>query len=345
LYHVDKLLQWYSTMKVIQVVEPGGPETLQLQEVPVPEITSGTGVLVRLKAAGINPIDAKIREQPQRFGLSLPTVLGFDGAGVVDKVGENVVKFKPGDEVYFCHSRFDGGCGTYGEYTVAEQHFLAFKPNTLDFPEAAAIPLALITAWEALFDRARLGNGQTVLIEGGAGGVGHLAVQLAKQAGAHVLTTVGSTESAALAQRLGADGTIFYKDVENAKAQLELSPEDGVDVVLDTVGGKTTESSFSALRYGGDLVTLLQPDQDINWSVARKRNLRISLELMLTPVLLGMTGPQIAQTRILETSARRFDEGELQVLVAGRYPLKDAAEAHRKLEAGGFGGKLVLVMD
>ncbi|MEE8428384.1 MAG: zinc-binding dehydrogenase [Gammaproteobacteria bacterium] len=332
-------------MKAVLLNESGGPEALQTGEIPTPALTSATSVLIKLKAAGINPVDAKIRANVKKFPVPLPAVLGFDGAGIVAAVGNRVTRFQPNDEVYFCHPSFNGRLGTYGEYTVVEEHYLAHKPNALDFPAAAAVPLALITAWEALFDRAGLQAGQSVLIQGGAGGVGHLAVQLAKQAGAHVAATVSSKAKAVLTERLGADEAILYTDPDTAKARLQHSPAEGVDIVLDTVGGKIIEASFAALRYGGELVTLLQPDPDINWSLARQRNLRFSLELMLSPALLDMTSAQRAQSRILKQCAPRFDSGELQVVVAEQFLLADAAEAHRKLATGGFAGKLVLIMD
>ncbi len=332
-------------MKAVLLNESGGPEALQTGEVPTPALTSDTSVLIKLKAAGINPVDAKIRANVNKFPVSLPAVLGFDGAGIVNAVGSRVTGFQPNDEVYFYHPGFNGRLGSYGEYTVVEEHYLAHKPNALDFPAAAAVPLALITAWEALFNRAGLQAGQSVLIQGGAGGVGHFAVQLAKQAGAHVSATVSSKAKAVLTEQLGADEAILYTDPDTAKARLERSPEQGVDIVLDTVGGKIIEDSFAALGYGGELVTLLQPDSDINWSLARQRNLRISLELMLSPALLDIASAQRAQSEILRQCAPRFDSGELQVVVAERFPLADAAEAHRRLEAGGLAGKLVLVMD
>src|SRR3990172_2675800 len=140
-------------MQAVILKVAGGPEVLHLEEVAKPVLVSGTDVLIRLKAAGINPIDGKIRSNPQKFGFSLPAVLGFDGAGVVEAVGAGVTRFRPGDGVYFYHACFGGRSGTYGEYAVVAERYLAHKPDALDFPEAAAVPLALITAWEALFYR------------------------------------------------------------------------------------------------------------------------------------------------------------------------------------------------
>ena len=332
-------------MQAVVMTAPGGPEVLRMQAVADPVIQRDTEVLVRLKAAGINPIDTKIRSKASAFPVRLPAVLGCDGAGVVEAVGGGVRDFKVGDEVYFCRCGFGACPGNYAQYAVVDQRLVAMKPASLSFAEAAAAPLALITAWESLFDRARLEPGQQALIHGGAGGVGHLAIQLAKHAGARVCTTVGSEDKAAFAERLGAEEPILYKDENFVLAILAWTDEQGVDVALDTVGGETFEHSFTAVRCYGDLVTLLQPAANTNWMIARQRNLRISLELMLTPIYLGMEDAQRHQGEILRRCAGLFDNGELRVHVAQSFPLAEAAAAHRVLESGSMSGKLALVID
>ena len=333
------------TMPAVVLQASGGPEVLRHQEFPLPALTRDTDVLVRLKAAGLNPVDAKLRQNPASYSMSLPLVLGFDGAGVVETVGKAVTRFTPGDEVYFCHPSFGGRSGCYAAYTVVPEILLARKPAGLNFTEAAAIPLALITAWESLFARASVQARQRVLVHGGAGGVGHLAIQLAKRAGASVCTTVSSETKATIVETLGADEHIFYRDEDFAHAVLRWSDGQGVDVALDTVGGQTFEHTFAAVRYGGQLVTLLQPAATTNWGIARQRNLGIGLELMLSPTFLDISQAQRAQSRILEECAPLFDSGELKVCVTQTYPLRDAAAAHRELESGTQIGKLVLVMD
>lgn len=337
--------QQASMMEAVVMHSPGGTEVLQHQELPVPEIKHDMDVLIRLRAAGLNPIDAKLRQNPGSYSMPLPVVLGFDGAGVVQATGKAVTRFAPGDEVYFCHPSLGGRSGCYAAYTVVPEILLARKPAHLSFSEAAALPLALITAWESLFERASVQAGHKVLVHGGAGGVGHLAIQLAKQAGAGVCATVSSEAKATFVNTLGADKHIYYRDENFAQAVLRWTHGQGVDVALDTVGGQTFEQTFPAMCYGARLVTLLQPAAGTNWGIARQRNLGIGLELMLSPTYLKIPQAQRAQSRILEVCAPRFDSHELRVFVPKTYPLKDAAQAHQELESGTRTGKLVLDID
>ena len=188
--------------------------------------------------------------------------------------------------------------------------------------------------------------GQNVLIHAGAGGVGHLAIQLAKLRGAEVLTTVSSPDKERLVRQLGADIPISYKQTDFVEAVHTYSNGQGVDLAFDTVGGKTFFDTFPAVRVYGDLVTILEPSfNDGNFKVARNRNLRISLEIMLTPSLLGLTEVQKYQTQILQQAAQWFDEGKLKIHVGQTFPLKDAIAAHQSLETGSTTGKIVLVID
>ncbi len=334
-------------MKAIVMSEPGDPQVLQLQDVPDPQIKEPTEILVELKAAGINPIDTKIRRRGTFYPLEMPAILGCDGAGVVQAVGSAVDKFEVGDEVYFCA----GGLGkqrtgNYAELTVVDQRLVALKPEYLSFAEAAAAPLVLITAWESLYDRGRLKAGEKVLIHAGAGGVGHVAIQLAKLEGAKVCTTVSSHDKARLVRQLGADYPIIYTTTDFVQAALDWTEGKGVDLVFDTVGGKTFFVSLTALRFYGDLVTILEPDFSLgNLKVARQRNLRFSLELMLTPALQGLTRSLEHQTKILKQCANWIDEGKLTIHLSQTFPLADAASAHQALEIGSNTGKIALVID
>jgi NADPH2:quinone reductase len=332
-------------MKAILMRAPGGPEVLTLADVPSPQIACDTDLLVRLKAAGVNPIDTKLRARGTYFPERMPAVLGCDGAGVVEAVGAGVSRFKAGDAVYFCNGGIGGDPGNYAEYALVDERFAARKPQSLDFTQAAAAPLVLITAWEALYDRAHMSAGQTVLIHAGAGGVGHVAIQLAKAAGCRVLTTVGSASKAALVRELGADEAVPYRDTDFVQAVLDLTQGRGADIVFDTVGGATFTKSFAAVRPYGDLVTLLQPGPETDWKTARLRNLRISQELMLSPMYFGWTEAQQHQAWILEQCAALFDAGQLRVHVDKVLPLSEAADAHRMIEAGEVTGKLVLAVD
>ena len=332
-------------MQAVLMTAVGGPEVLQLRDIPTPQLSRSSDLLVRLKAAGVNPIDTKLRSHGSYFPDRLPTVLGCDGAGIVEQVGSQVSRFKPGDEVWFCNGGIGGHPGNYAEYALVDEQFAALKPKRLDFAEAAAAPLVLITAWEALFERAALKAGQRVLIHAGAGGVGHVAIQLAADAGAHVATTVGSDDKAALVTRLGAEQPILYKEVDFVAETVEWSYGRGADVVFDTIGGSTFQRSFAATRPYGDLVTLLQPPADTDWSEARLNNLRISLELMLTPMIKGLEEAHARQTSILERCATLIDDNRLNIILSHRFTLAEAARAHQLLAAGGATGKIALVMD
>lgn len=332
-------------MKAVVMTAAGGPSVLQVQELPLPELQSDTEVLVRLHAAGINPIDTKLRQRGTFFPDQMPAVLGLDGAGIVEAVGARVREFHIGDEVYFCNGGLGAHPGTYAEYATIEECFLTHKPKTLSFAEAATLPLVAITAWEALFDRARLRAGQRVLIQAGAGGVGHIAIQLAKQAGAMVCTTVSTEEKVAFVKQLGADEVIRYTLDDPVVRVMKWTEGKGVDVSFDTVGQQVLSQCFAATRYCGDVVSLLAPSQDTVWKVARDRNLRFSFELMLTPLLQNLSEAQIAQTEILRQCAQWVDQQRLTVHLAQTFPLEQAAEAHRQLEAGGFVGKLALTME
>ncbi len=333
-------------MKAIVMTRAGDAEILQIQDVLTPIIKQPREILIELKAAGINPIDTKIRSRGTFYPDEMPAVLGCDGAGIVREVGNNVSLFRVGDEVYFCDGGLGKqGTGNYTELAVVDERFVALKPKSLSFVEAAAVPLALITAWESLYDRARLQAGQTVLIHAGAGGVGHLAIQLAKLRGAKVATTVSSPDKERLVRRLGADYPIFYRQTDFVKAILDWTEGEGVDVVFDTVGGKTFFDSCKAVKIYGDIVTILEPDSAIgDLKVARNRNLSISLELMLTPILQGLIPAREHQAEILKQGSIWFDEGKLQIHLQQSFPLIEAATAHQLLETGSMTGKIALAI-
>lgn len=333
-------------MKAVVMTAAGEPEVLQVQDIPQPNIEKDTEILVRLKAAGVNPIDTKVRKRGTFYPDKSPAVLGCDGAGIVEAAGSAVSKFKTGDEVYFCNGGLGGPVGNYAEYAVIDERFAAKKPASLSFVEAAAAPLVLLTAWEALYDRARLQAGQKVLIHAGAGGVGHVAIQLAKLQGAEVCTTVGDEAKAEFVRQLGADLAIFYKQNDFVQATLDWTNGEGADIVFDTVGGETFYKSCAATRVYGDIVTILEPaPEDGNLKTARLRNLRISLELMLTPMLQGLAKYQEDQAKILQQCATMIDEGRLKIHVGQTFPLTEAAAAHHLQETGSMTGKIVLLIE
>ncbi|MBD2341926.1 zinc-dependent alcohol dehydrogenase family protein [Calothrix sp. FACHB-156] len=332
-------------MKAVLMTAAGSPDVLKVQEITNPGVPVGdTELLVRLVAAGINPIDTKLRQRGTFYPEQMPAVLGCDGAGVVEAVGAGVQRFRPGDAVYFCYGGLGAHQGNYAEYTVVDERFVAHKPNSISFAEAAAAPLVLITAWEALYERGRLEPKENVLIHAGAGGVGHVAIQLAKLKGANVVTTVSSPDKANFVKELGADEVIFYKQTDFVQAALDWTNGEGVDLAFDTVGGETFGKTFPAVRIYGDIVTILEPDPKTVWKVARNRNLRIGLELMLTPMVQGLVESLQHHAAILEQCTTWIDQGKLKIHVSHKFPLEEAAKAHQLLENGSIAGKIVLLI-
>jgi NADPH2:quinone reductase len=329
-------------MKAIIATAAGGPEVLQLTETDMPALPGPEFMRVKLHAAGLNPVDFKMRK---RCGLGgQPYIPGCDGAGVVESVGSAVTRFRPGDAVYFCN----GGIGTaepgnYAEYTVAHQDVAAHIPSGWSLEQAAGLPLAWITAWESLRDRARLAAGQTVLIHAGAGGVGHLAIQLAASLGARVAVTVSGAEKTEFCRRLGAELCIEYRQQDFVQATLDWTQGRGADVVFDTVGGDTFCRSFGAACVYGQVVTLLEPVCDAEAiKIAKLRNLSLSYELMLTPMILAMPQARAAQGQMLRQATELANAGKLEIQISRTFPLAQAAQAHRLLEQGHIQGKLVL---
>ncbi|RMH61928.1 MAG: alcohol dehydrogenase [Zetaproteobacteria bacterium] len=327
-------------MRAVVMRTTGSPEVLELKQCSRPE-PAGDELLIRIKAAGVNPIDTKLRKRGLYFG-NPPAILGCDGAGVVERVGDRVNGFGVGDRVYYCFGGLGQSCGNYAEYAAVPSRYVAHMPNNLDFAHAAAAPLVLITAWEALFDRARMRAGQRVFIHAGAGGVGHVAIQLARIAGCSVATTVSDDTKAELVRHLGADYIIRYREQDVTRALMEWTQGEGVDIALDTVGGAAFHALVPAVRIYGDLVTLLQVPADTDWKTLRLRNIRLSQELMLSPMVFDLDRAARHQAQILKQCAQWFEQGQLSVHLADILPLEHASEAHRRIETGHMCGKLVL---
>jgi NADPH2:quinone reductase len=328
-------------MKAMLMTAAGAPSVLQLADIPEPAITASTQIKVALQAAGVNPIDTKVRQRGVFYPDALPCVLGCDGAGIVVGKGADAHRFQLGDRVYFCNGGLGGDPGNYAEYTVLDQRWAAPIPAGLSFEEAAAAPLVLITAWGALYDRARLQPGHTVLIHAGAGGVGHVAIQLAKLHGARVIATVGSADKAAFVRELGADEIVDYRTTDFAAAVNDLTEGAGADVVFDTVGPAVFRQSIGCTAHFGDLVTLLDIGETA-LGEARMRNLRIGFELMLTPMLRTLDAARNHQIEILNRCGEWIEHGRLRIHVSQTFPLAEAAAAHAAIEEGHTTGKLVL---
>ena len=330
-------------MKAVQMTAVGGPEVLRYVEVSDPVLGGERDLLVKVKASGINPVDAKQRGRGTWYPSTPPVILGIDGAGIVEKTGAGVKRFRPGDEVYFAFGGYGKEPGTYAQYAVVDERLASRKPKCVSFNEAGAAASSLITAWECLFDQGGLKKNETVLIQAGAGGVGHLAVQLARQTGARVCVTVNSREKADLAKKLGAEEAILYEKTDFVKAVLDWTGGKGVDCAIDLVGGETFFKTFAAVRFYGRIVTLLGPDpKSANWTEARMRNLVVGFYLMISPMYYGLGERIDHQTRILDRCTALFAKKRLAVHVGRTFPLAEAAEAHRFLEKGEAMGKIVL---
>jgi NADPH:quinone reductase-like Zn-dependent oxidoreductase len=303
-------------MKAVRYHAPGGFDVLVQEDVPRPA-PAADELLVRVHAAGVNPVDDKLREG--MFGKpKVPFVLGFDVSGVVEKVGEKVTRFKAGDEVFALLDLARGG--GYAEYAVVKESAAAAKPKKATHVEAAAVPVAGLTAWQALVDVAKLDRGQTVLIHGGSGGVGTFAVQIAKARGARVIATA-SAANQDLLRELGADVAVDYK----AQRFEDLAKD--VDVVLDPIGGETQKRSLDVLKKGGILVSIVgMPDQEL----AKSKGVRA------TGMLVKPDGDELA------VLAKSIDEGKIKVIVSKVFPLADAAKAHEQIHSQHTRGKLVL---
>ncbi|HLT47571.1 MAG TPA: zinc-binding dehydrogenase [Rubricoccaceae bacterium] len=312
-------------MKAVVFDRFGEPDVLQLRDVAEPSPGPGE-VLVRVHAAGVNPVDTKVRRYGDRYGLAPPVIPGYDVSGVVEAVGEGVDDLVPGDAVFYTPPLT--AHGAYAAYHVAPADLVVVKPEGLSHEEAAAIPLAACTAWQALVDRAGIGPAETVLIHGG-GGVGHFAVQIAAAAGAEVVV-VGSPAMEDALLGLGADAFVSYEDGDRfVDVARDLTGGLGADVVLDTVGGDTLERSVPALAEHGRMATIVG-DAAGAFGKAYQKNGTVHLVFMERDG--GM----------LDRIARLAERGLLRPLVADVLPLAEAAEAHRRLEAGGVHGKLVL---
>ncbi|MGN9785728.1 NADP-dependent oxidoreductase [Nonomuraea sp. ZG12] len=309
-------------MRAISQDTAGGPEVLKMVEVDKPA-PGPTEVLVRVKAAGVNPTDWKSRASGNVWGTPPPFVLGFDVSGVVEAVGFGVALYKPGDEV-FGMLRYPVAHGAYAEYVTAPSRHFVRKPAGIDHTQAAAIPLAALTAWQALVDVAGVTAGRRVLVHAAAGGVGHLAVQIAKARGAYVIGTASAGKHDLL-RGLGADELVDYHEQDFAEVVRD------VDVVLEAIGGDYAMRSLQTLREGGTIVSLLGMSEEV---AARAAELGIRAEAILVE-------PDHAAMRAL---AALMEAGKLHAEIAATVPLAETAKAHELGETNRTTGKIVLTV-
>lgn len=304
-------------MKAARIHKFGGPEVIDINEVPRPT-PDRDELIVRVTAAGVGPWDALIRERKSAVDIELPIILGSDLAGTVDSVGSGVTAFAPGDEVYGVTNK--DFCGAYAEYAIASVGMIAPKPKSLTLIAAASVPVVAVTAWQMLFDYAKMKAGQSVLIHGAAGNVGAYAVQLAKHAGLNVFATAGSGDLEVV-RKLGADNVIDYS---TTRFETTVPP---VDAVLDTIGGDTQRRSFAVLKPGGILVSVVSP------APAEPPGVRSAF------FLVDVT------TERLNVLSRFFDNGELSTNVGTVLPFADVRRAHEMLAGAPHKrGKILLQM-
>ena len=302
----------------------GGPQVLEVADLARPEPLP-TEVLVRVHAGSVNPVDAMIRSGDFPLFGEPPFVLGWDISGVVEAVVPGVTRFQVGDEV-FGMPFFPRPAGGYAEYVAAPSRQLARKPAALDHVHAAALPLAGLTAWQSLVDTARIRSGQRVLIHGGGGGVGHLAVQIAKAHGAHVIATAGAPKHD-FVRSLGADEVVDYRTVDFAEAVSDA------DIVLDTVGGGYGRRSIGVLRPGGLLVTVVDRTDTALRDATEAAGRRFA-GVTVEPDHVG-----------LQALADLVETGRLRPHVSHTFPLAEAATAHKLIESGSTQGKIVLTIE
>jgi NADPH2:quinone reductase len=329
-------------MQSVAMKHPGTPEVLELRSVPLPWPGDEDHVLVRLKAAGLNQADAYFRSMGPYVGDGIGCILGHDGAGVVEAVGPSVTRVRVGDEVCFCYGGIGASAGTYAQFSIVPENLLVLKPSQISFIEAAALPLVFITLWEALHERAAVNPGEYVLVHAGAGGTGHIGVQVAKNLGGRVAATVSTSQKADFVSKLGADFPILYREVDFVKAARDWSRGHGMDVALDNLGATIMQQTFRAMAPYGRVVTLMGTPADTEDMVAYNHNLGILNVMMLTPMWHGMVERLTQQAEIVEKGIQWLANKKIQVHISEVFDLEQAAEAHRMLEVGGITGKIVL---
>jgi NADPH:quinone reductase len=319
----------------------GDASAFQLEEVDIPSVIPGH-VLIQVKATSVNPIDTKVRSGAvPAVSPAFPAVLHGDVAGIITEVGEGVSEFKQGDEVYSCAGGFKGTSGALAQYMLADARFLAHKPKNLSMEEAASIPLVAITAWEALFDRAKIKAGDEILIHGATGGVGHVAIQLAKWAGAKVYTTASTPEKRQIAKELGADGVINYKETSVKEYVDKYTNGQGFKYIFDTVGGENLDRSFQAAALHGTVVSIAaRSTHDL--TPLHSKALSFHVVFMLLHILNEDHRRQNGDSLKKITSI--IEAGKLRPLIdQKRFTFDEVSAAHQYLEANQAIGKIVLV--
>jgi NADPH:quinone reductase len=318
----------------------GGPDVLKVEQRPEPALRD-TDILVEVHATSVNPVDTKIRQSGGGGGRTLPVILGYDVSGVVVRCGSNVKQWKAGDAVFAAPNLFRDGANA--DYVAIDERSAARKPTSVDHATAASLPLVSQTAWEALHLRARIQPGQTVLIHAGAGGVGHIAVQLARLHGCRVITTAGREESIAFCRDvLHADEVIDYRRSDFAERTRELTNGRGVPVIIDTVGGDVFQKSLDCASVNAQVVTILGSNTGDHGRGLLYKNVTLHYEFMGIPTTHEIEPERPGQ--ILTGIAQLVDSGLLKPWVSQRLPLEKVVEGHRQIETGRTIGKVALIV-
>ncbi|MCB5235937.1 zinc-dependent alcohol dehydrogenase family protein [Niallia circulans] len=328
-------------MKAMIIETFGDSSVFKLKEIESPDLLPGQ-VRVKVKATSVNPIDIKVRSGAvPAVSPAFPAVLHGDVAGVIEEVGEGVKSFQIGDEVYGCAGGFKGLAGALAEYMIVDAKVLAHKPQNISMEEAAAIPLVGITAWESLFTKGGLKAGEDILIHGGTGGVGHIAVQLARWAGATVHTTVSSTEKQAIARELGANHVINYRETSVKEYMEKYTAGKGFSIIFDTVGGRNLDNSFEGAAVNGTVLTIAaRSTHDL--TPLHSKGLSFHVTFMLLKLLDETT--RFEHGDILRSITAVIEANRLKSLLDKKtFSFEEVGEAHDYLESGKAVGKVVLV--
>ncbi len=326
-------------MRAIVTTALGTPDVLVLQNLPAPVPGPGD-LLIEVHASALNPIDTKLRRFGRAGLVAPPYVGGYDVSGIVRAVGSAVHQFKVGDEVYASPAL--NRPGAHAEFVCIDARTAALKPKSLSHQQSAALPLVSLTAWESLHLRAKIHAGQTVLVTAGGGGVGHIAIQLAKAAGCEVYTTASSPESVELCRKVGADEIIDYRKEDFAQAVLAETNGRGVDVIFDCNGGPTFEKCPEAIAIEGQIVSIVPGPPPATLAACYPKNVTLHFEFMGAATVTNHA-PQ-RQGEILRKIAEMVEAGKLMPTVCQTYPLEETADAHRRQESGRTAGKLVIAV-
>ena len=330
-------------MKALVINEFGSSNVFEQKPVPYPRILTPKQVLIKVAASSVNPVDIKIRSgAASGIAPEFPAILHGDVAGTIAQIGTGVTKFQIGDQVYGCAGGVKGTAGALAEYMVADADLLALKPQILTMTEAAALPLVGITAYEALFQRTKILPGQKVLVHGGTGGVGHIAIQLAKAQGATVFTTVSSPEKSIIAKKLGADVVINYRETTVENYVNTYTKDKGFNLIFDTVGGTNLDRSFEVAALNSTVVSI-STHSEHNLSLLHNKGLTLHVVFMLIPLIHNIN--RANHGAILQNLGYLVDAGKVRPLIDSQFGFSEVAQAHQRAESGQAIGKVILTQD